>query len=94
MEEPLSIHFDYFIEGYPRAIHLTAIAEIHHSEEHYVVSNVKAHADRPALPDFDIKKLDGKWVHIDSEKETYLSRAAGNAIDVALSFKAAGIYQG
>lgn len=87
MDEPLIINFDYNIEGYPKSIHLTAVAKLHHSEPHYVVSDVKAHSDRAALPDFDIKKLEGKWVHTDSEKETFLSKVAGGAIDVALSMK-------
>jgi hypothetical protein len=83
-----TIGFDYLLEGLPKSIHLKAVATAHHSERHYVVSAITAYSDKAALPDFDIKKLKGKWVHTDSEKETHLSKAAGEAIDVVLMAQA------
>ena len=79
-----TIGFDYLLDGLSKSIHLKAIATVHHSETHYVVSAITAYSDKAVLPDFDIKKLKGKWVHTDSEKETHLSKAAGEAIDLAL----------
>jgi hypothetical protein len=34
------------------------------------------------LPPIRIKKKEGQWVHIDSDKETDLSVAIGHAIDI------------
>jgi hypothetical protein len=83
-----TIGFDYLLEGLSKSIHLKAVATVHHSEMHYVVSTITAYSDKAVLPDFDIKKQKGKWVHTDSEKETHLSKAAGEAIDMVLSAQA------
>jgi hypothetical protein len=83
-----TIGFDYLLEGLSKSIHLNAIVTAHHSEKHYIVSTITAYSDKAVLPDFDIKKMKGKWVHTDSEKETHLSKAAGEAIDLVLMAQA------
>ncbi len=84
MEGPFNIEFDFFSSDLPRGVRLKATAEVHHSEIHYKVYSVKGKGDRIVMPDFDIKKKKGQWVHTDSERETDLSRAAGQAIEVLL----------
>ena len=81
MEGPFKIEFDFLSDDLPKGIHLKALAEVHHSETHYKVSEVAGRSGNIVMPDFDIKKKKGKWVHTDSERETDLSRAAGQAIE-------------
>jgi hypothetical protein len=78
-----SIAFDFPLESSNFTISVIADVEILHSETHYVIRNFRAgpNYDRSVLPDITIKKLDGRWVHIDSEKESRLSITVGNTID-------------
>jgi len=84
MEEPFSIAFDFLSTDLPKGIRLQAMAQVHHSETHYIVSEVRGKRGNIVIPNFDIKKKNGKWVHTDSGWETDLSKAAGQAIEDAL----------
>jgi hypothetical protein len=93
MNQPLEISFDFALAPSSFVIRLQATAELHHSEPFYIVDNIQVAGVRhpqhqsPALPEFEIKKIkrDGEmvWVHCDSEKESLLSMAAGEAIEKA-----------
>jgi hypothetical protein len=78
-----SIDFVFPLESSQLNIPVTADVEVHHSVTHYLVKNFRAglKRDHRVLPDIAIKKLNGRWVHTDSEKETHLSNVVGNAID-------------
>jgi hypothetical protein len=80
-----SIAFDFPLESTSHSIAVTADVEVHHSVTYYAVKNFRAGVkhDHVVLPDIAIKKLKGRWVHTDSEKETHLSVLVGNAIDHA-----------
>jgi hypothetical protein len=80
-----SIAFDFPLESTSHSIAVTADVEVHHSVTYYAVKNFRAGVkqDHAVLPDIAIKKLKGRWVHTDSEKETHLSVLVGNAIDHA-----------
>jgi hypothetical protein len=64
-------------------LQLSADVDVHHSDLYYVVKNIRRRdlPDRALLPEITIKKVGSRWVHVDSEKETQLSEAAGQAID-------------
>jgi hypothetical protein len=77
------IAVDYRLENSSINLSLEADVEQHHSETWYMVKGFRI-ANRPGgavLPDMKIRRLNGKWVHRDSEKETNLSVIAGAAID-------------
>jgi hypothetical protein len=78
-----SIAFNLQVGDSNMVVPLTADVEVHHSETHYVIKNIKAgsHRRESVLPDLKIKKVNGLWVHIDSEKESHLSRQVGNSIE-------------
>ena len=78
-----SIAFNLRVGDSHLVVPLTADVEIHHSDTYYVIKNIKAgsHRREPVLPDLKIKKVNGLWVHIDSERESQLSRQVGNSID-------------
>jgi hypothetical protein len=80
-----SIAFDFPLESTGHSIAVTADVEVHHSLTYYTVKSFRAGVkhDHAVLPDIAIKRLRGRWVHTDSEKETRLSVLVGNAIDHA-----------
>lgn len=86
MAEPLKIEFDYVFEGTSRTIHFHALAELHHSQPHYIVKQVAPVDQAHPLPAQNFKKLKGKWVEAESEKETDLSKIVRNAIEKALLY--------
>ncbi len=59
------IAFEFPVEHSTLVVHLTAEVAMHRSNTFYLVSNFKV----------------GRWVHIDSGKESALSEYAGKAID-------------
>jgi hypothetical protein len=63
---------------------LLADVEWHHSNPHYVIDNFRTASDQegPLLPTLKIKRKKGKWVHLDTERESQLSEAVGLAIDL------------
>jgi hypothetical protein len=85
------IHFDVPIENSTVVVHLTAVVTLDDSSPYYVVDNFQyrvisnfrtVHRDRGLLPILKITRKHGRWVHFDSEKETYLSGVVGKAIDL------------
>jgi len=77
-----TIAFDYILGDSRFKISLSADVEVPHSELYYVVRNFRSGQGHPSLlPDLELKKVNGLWVHRDSEKETDLSIAVGKAID-------------
>jgi hypothetical protein len=86
------IHFDMPIRGSDITIPMTAMAELHHSEPHYVLRSVEIITDHPAgekktafVKELKIKRVkegaENIWVHCDTGRESELSRSAGIAIE-------------
>lgn len=77
------VHFTFSIIPAGLQVPLEADVNLHESHSYYVVRNfhVPGHKAGSILPDIRIKRAGEYWVHIDSEKETDLSRAVGTAID-------------
>jgi hypothetical protein len=78
-----TIAFNFQVEDSSLIVPLTAEVEVHHSETFYLIKNFKSTSRREqsVLPDIAIKKEDGQWVHIDSEKESHLSSQVGKCIE-------------
>ena len=78
-----SITFDFAADQGQLKIRLAADVEIHHSNVYYIVKNFRPPRQEATsvLPDIRIRKVNGRWVHTDSEKESMLSEAVGHAID-------------
>lgn len=78
-----TIAFIYTLDNGRFNIPLIGEVEKHHSEPHYFIKNIrmKHNARASILPDIQLKKSKGQWVHRDSGKETDLSIAAGKAIE-------------
>jgi len=83
MSEIIEIEFCYTLDGTSKQIHLCAQAEAS-SKVSFIIRNIKTSSGHQVLPDQRIKKIKGLWVHTDSEKETYLSQAIGNGIELKL----------
>ena len=81
--EKYAISFQTRLEHTDKLISLTADVEVHHSATSYYIRNFQManHPSRAILPDIQIKKVKGKWVHCDSEKESKLSTEVGKVID-------------
>ena len=75
------IEFDYTMQEALRTIHLVATVENGLSKKSYSVCQIRTISDKRVLSDQQIKKLRGKWVHVDSEQPTSLSAIIGKAID-------------
>jgi hypothetical protein len=80
------IYFDYFLERSGYAVRLQACVEREDSELSYLVRNIRPihRTQGSIIPDVRLKRKNGYWVHIDSEKETDLSIAIGKAIDTSV----------
>ncbi len=78
-----SIAFDFLLDNSRVKIELSADVDLHHSQHYYVIRNLKMsrQVQGPVLPDILIKRANGRWVHLESGKETDLSAAVGKAID-------------
>ena len=78
-----NIAFNFRVDHTDLNIPLTAEVELHASNTYYVIKNFKTvpGQQRSVLPDLSIKKVKGRWVHCDSEKDTNLSIEVGKAID-------------
>lgn len=91
MEKPFDIKFDFDLAHSDLSISLTATAELHHSEPYYVIDHFHFAGMKPKegevsmLPAQEIKQItrgnSKVWVHKDSERESLLSLAIGEAID-------------
>jgi hypothetical protein len=92
---PFEIEFDFPVASSDLKISLNATVELHHSEPYYLVHNFylpdskKNKEHHSVLPDQEIKRIKRNgsyvWVHKDSEKESHLSIAIGEAIESTLS---------
>jgi hypothetical protein len=94
MEKPFKIRFQLPLERSTHIITLEAIAQLHHSSPYYIVKafNYPDHSSGnhlSLLPEQKIRQIkEGaltRWVHTDSDKETQLSIAIGEAIEAALA---------
>ena len=85
MTNSYTIAFTYFVENGKMKVDLVADVDEHHSDTWYHVKNLRTTKSgiRQILPDVQLKKVKGTWVHKDSERETDLSRAIGAALDAS-----------
>ncbi len=81
--EKFSIEFPFQVENGALIISIRADVEPDQTNPWYHVGNFRlcSSPNKNVLPDVHLKRLHGHWVHVDSEKETYLSVQAGKAID-------------
>lgn len=97
MRKPFEIKFDFPVALSDLKISLVATAELHHSEPYFLVhsfnltkgkKNITHHS---VLPEQEIKRIKrasySVWVHRDSEQESQLSLAIGEAIERVLTKK-------
>jgi hypothetical protein len=77
------IYFDYYLERSGDAVRLQASVIREESDKSYIVRDIRPihRSHGSIIPDVQLKRKNGYWVHIDSEKETDLSIAIGKAID-------------
>jgi len=80
-----TIAFTYLLEDGKFTVNLIADVEAIEPYTLYSVKNLRTTRsnERPVLPDVQLKKHKGRWVHRDSEKESELSRAIGAAIETS-----------
>jgi len=80
-----SLAFSYAVEGGRLKVDLTADVEEHHSDIWYIVKNfrIRSSGKLTQLPEVQLIKVKGSWVHRDSRKESELSRVIGAAIDAS-----------
>jgi hypothetical protein len=78
-----SVEFDFATDLGQLRMRLAADVEKHHSLVYYVIKNFRLprQAEGSIFPDIRIRKLEGRWVHVDSEKPSNLSESVGQAID-------------
>jgi hypothetical protein len=79
-----TVAFNFDVRPAGLKIPLMAEVELHFSEPHYIVKNIRMVGGIDSisvLPDLDLKKIGGRWVHSESEKESELSIGIGKAID-------------
>jgi hypothetical protein len=81
--EKFSIDFPFQVENGALIISIRADVEPDQSDFSWLVSNFRlcSTPNKNVLPDVHLRRLNGHWVHVDSEKETYLSVQVGKAID-------------
>lgn len=81
--EQFTISFRFTADDGRLVVQLDADVEQHRSKVLYIVRNFRPHGStgQSVLPEVRITKRSGRWVHVDSEKETDLSEAIGTAID-------------
>ena len=81
--EKFSIDFPFQVENGALIISIRADVELDQSDFSWLVSNFRlcSTPNKNVLPDVHLRRLNGHWVHVDSEKETYLSVQVGKAID-------------
>ncbi len=77
------ISFNCKLDHTSLVIELMADVEPHHSKPYYIIKNFRTAkgSSSAVLPNIEIKKLNGSWVHRDSEKESNLSMDVGAQID-------------
>ncbi len=93
MEKAFKIRIMLPLEQSSHIVNLEAKAQLHHSSPYYIVDGFN-YPDHTAgntisfLPEQKIRQIKegqiSKWVHTDSDKETQLSIAIGEAIEQVL----------
>jgi len=80
-----TIAFTYLLDNGKFRVDLLADVEAIEPNRLYSVKNFRTHRsnERQVLPDVQLKKHKGLWIHPDSEKESELSRAVGAAIEAS-----------
>jgi hypothetical protein len=81
----LHIEFDYHMDGDTPMVRLYAEAILNVISKIYHIHGISLRRIRNVLPDIFIRKEKGRWVHIDSLRESRLSRAIGNTLDKLLT---------
>ncbi len=81
--EKFSIDFPFQVENGALVISITADVEPDPLNQVYHITNfrLRSSLNKSVLPDVHIKHWHDRWVHVDSEKETYLSIQVGVAIE-------------
>lgn len=64
-------------------VHLKADVEID-LKSHYTITNIRTTKHEGVLPTVVLKRKNEKWVHIDTEKESNLSKSIGLSIEKML----------
>lgn len=94
-QHTFSVYFEVFAPSHPAPIKLEARAELHHSEPHYILTEINILKEEDGVPvkipfarHMKIKRTrsrDGatRWVHCETEEESLLATLAGEAIDKA-----------
>ncbi|MDP4218455.1 MAG: hypothetical protein Q8927_19830 [Bacteroidota bacterium] len=82
VKQTFSISFEFLLER-SILIHLMADVELCNSEPYYLITHFRTQGLRgdTMLPTLKIKRKEGRWVHLDTEKESHLSEAVGAGID-------------
>ena len=83
VQSTYTIEFDIPIDLSHIIVHLKADVEID-LESHYTITNIRTEKHEAVLPTLVLKRKNGKWVHIDTEKETNLSKSVGLSIEKML----------
>jgi hypothetical protein len=80
-----SVRFTFSADAAQLKIQLEADVQKHHTDSFYEITNfhVPGHRDHHVLPSISIRKVKGRWVHVDSGKSSDLSEAVGKAIENA-----------
>jgi len=79
--EPIVISFPFKLEQTAFVLLVSADVSWQPGSQQYLVEHLRTATGRYVLPDCHLKKIEGKWVHADSERESNLSAAVGQAYD-------------
>jgi hypothetical protein len=79
--EPIAISFPLQLEQTAFVLLVSADVIWQPGSQQYLVGHLRTATGRNVLPDCHLKKIEGKWVHADSERESNLSAAVGQAYD-------------
>jgi hypothetical protein len=79
--KPIAISFPFQLEQTTFVLLVSADVSWQPGSQQYLVEHLRTATGRNVLPDCHLKKIEGKWVHADSERESNLSAAIGKAYD-------------
>lgn len=90
MNNSFKLEFEIELDGMTKCIPIQADAEFFPSEEYFLIKGFRVSGHNNSsdiIPAVTIKRLaveeGNTWVHIDSDKESHLSKAIGSAIEKA-----------
>jgi hypothetical protein len=81
--EPIAISFPFQLEQTAFILLVSADVTWQPGSQQYLVAHLRTATGRNVLPDCHLKKIEGKWVHADSERGSNLSTAVGQAYDAS-----------